>query len=502
MTKRKCTGCGKACKGHSGPAGQNCPAAPSKKTQDSSEDAGTAMDGTDPNNTILQKLLNKVEQLELAMSAAEGGKKSTKSKKVTPVPSYSEDEDADVEKMTPAQLRTYVKNLNKEKNDLKKNKPDSFLSAKQNDKPRSSSISSIFADNPTDDSSQSELRKAAEALKSRNKDEDSASSTRIKDASVINDLRKDPRLRSTVDQFMQDIGERAKWFERPGSLDSGAHRRDPRSDDRRHEMLGADRRQWDDRADDYDQDRASRDSILLNKYRGNYRGQKEMDEYLVRNTLSTNTVAYAGVALQKTKELNNSNCNIAQYGVGAFFFLKNALIDKTINSKSELFNILSHYEHVFTCTANGTFSTNELSNRAFRVALQYDHKVSSSIDAGVTSWARLGESLHAEYMLNAKDIIEAKERKNNMDRPGAHGMPGKHNKFGNNGNDKIVTICGDFNVKENQPGKCTWAVTNNKNCRFQHSCRFCWNEKKQLFNHRELECKVKSGEPFLDNGQN
>ena len=83
--------------------------------------------------------------------------------------------------------------------------------------------------------------------------------------------------------------------------------------------------------------------------------------------------------------MSHTNCNIAQFGVGAFFFLKNALIDKTLRSESELFAALSHYEHVFTCTANGTFSTNDLSNRAFRVALHYDQKVSAAIDAGVMS---------------------------------------------------------------------------------------------------------------------
>ena len=166
-------------------------------------------------------------------------------------------------------------------------------------------------------------------------------------------------------------------------------------------------------------------------------------------------------------------------------------------SESELFAVLSHYEHVFTCTANGTFSTNDLSNRAFRVALHYDHKVSSAIDAGVTSWSRLGENLHAEYMLQAKDIVEARERRNTDNRAG--NGTGK-NTGAQPSQDKVVHICGDFNDKENEPGKCTWAVENNKNCRYQHSCRFCWNSKKQLFKHREIECKSKGNQPFLDNG--
>ena len=124
--------------------------------------------------------------------------------------------------------------------------------------------------------------------------------------------------------------------------------------------------------------------------------------------------------------------------------------------------MLSHYEHVFTCTANGVSQPNELNSRSFKVALQYDHKVASSIDSGITTWDRLGEGLHTEFMLQAKDIVDARERKppNNNDRK----------KFGNdnrNGtSDKVVTICGNFNDNENEEGKCTWSAANNKNCRY------------------------------------
>ena len=90
----------------------------------------------------------------------------------------------------------------------------------------------MFDEGGAEDTAQAELRQAAEALKSKNKDADNHSSTRIKDASVINDLRKDPRLRNTVDQFMADIGEKAKWFQRPGAAESDRsiprERRDPR----------------------------------------------------------------------------------------------------------------------------------------------------------------------------------------------------------------------------------------------------------------------------------
>ena len=521
---RKCSGCGYKIKGgdHSfGRWGPNCSGPPQDDASGGEEESDKANSKDAISGPLLQKLLDKVEKLESAMNTGSNGKKSGTSKKknkntntnkVVEIPSDSEDEDPiNIDNMTTAQLKTFARNLNKERTNLKMaaQKPESVFQDKPQNRARSASISSLFGETANDGSAQSELRRAAESLKSRNKDVEQPGSNRIKDASVINDLRKDPRLRSTVDQFMLDIGDKAAWFQRSQTRDGDRTfprdtlRRDPRDHaDHRRDVRGG--HEWDngsDTLDDYDHDRSARDSNLLSRYRGNFRGQKELDEYLVRNTLSANTVSYAGVALQKTKELSHSNCNVAQYGVGAFFFLKNALIDKTITSKTELFNILSHYEHVFTCTANGTFSTNELSSRAFRVALQYDHKVSSSIDSGVTSWARLGQNLHAEYMLQAKDIVEAKERKNNFDKTGMHGAQGR-NKSGKPGNEKIITICGDYNNKENETGKCTFAVTNNVNCRYEHSCRFCWNTKKQLFNHRELDCKSKSGEPFLDNGQN
>ena len=212
--------------------------------------------------------------------------------------------------------------------------------------------------------------------------------------------------------------------------------------------------------------------------------------------LSASTVAYAGIALQKSKEISYNSCNLAQYGVGAFFHLKNALLDGAIKSQSDLFAILSHYEHVFTCTANGSSQAHELTSRSFKVALQYDQKVASSIDAGITTWDRLGEGLHAEFMLQAKDIVEARERKStNLVNPKKFGSDGR---IGNG--EKVVNICGDFNDKENEEGKCTWSSTHNKNCRYQHSCRHCWNTKKQLYNHRELDCRAKTGQPFLDNG--
>ena len=97
-------------------------------------------------------------------------------------------------------------------------------------------------------------------------------------------------------------------------------------------------------------------------------------------------------------------------------------------------------------------------------------------------------------MLQAKDLVEAGEKKT---------ASNPNRKFGNDktGNgDKVVNICGDFNDKDNDAGKCTWSAAHNKNCRYQHSCRFCWSSKKQLYNHRELECRAKSGQPFLDNG--
>ena len=149
---------------------------------------------------------------------------------------------------------------------------------------------------------------------------------------------------------------------------------------------------------------------------------------------------------------------------------------------------------ILTCTANGASQATELSSRSFKVALQYDQKVTSSIDSGITTWERLGEGLHAEYMLQAKDIVDARERK------AAAANPSK--KFGNDGKlgDKVVNVCGDYNEKQNEDGKCSWSATHNKNCRYQHSCRHCWNTKKQLFNHRELDCRAKSGQPFLDNG--
>ena len=209
--------------------------------------------------------------------------------------------------------------------------------------------------------------------------------------------------------------------------------------------------------------------------------------------LSASTVSYAGVALQKSKEINYSNCNLAQYGVGAFFYLKNALIDGTIRSQSELFAILSHYEHVFNCTANGSSQT-DLNSRSFKIALQYDQKVSSAIDAGITTWDRLGEGLHTDYMLQAKDIVESRERSGRLN------LPKKVNDSRPGNSDKVVNICGDFNDKDNEEGKCTWSAANNKNCRYQHSCRHCWNTKKQLFSHRELSCRSKSGQPFLDSG--
>ena len=97
-------------------------------------------------------------------------------------------------------------------------------------------------------------------------------------------------------------------------------------------------------------------------------------------------------------------------------------------------------------------------------------------------------------MLQARDIVESKERR----------LPNPPKKFGAEGrtanSDKVVNICGDYNDKTNEDGKCTWSAANNKNCRYQHSCRNCWNSKKQLFNHREIECRSKSGQPFLDNG--
>ena len=473
----------------------------------------------DPNSAVLQKLLKKVEQLEQAYSSSGSkGKKPKSAKKVT-IDEEESDEDSsiNIDKMTPAQLKVYAKNLTKEKQGSDKTEnPDSFLAGKKNQKANHNSISNLFeeADQAEDMiGEQSSLQRAAEALKSRNTDKKDEGSSRIENASVISDLRSDPWLRDQVDQFMRDIGDKAASFQNPSSLHNtfdprDTWRRDPRDPWKyRREDCRQDSHPSNKIHTDFNQERAARDSNLLSSYRGNsYRGQKELDEYLVRNTLSANTVAYAGVALQKSKELTHNNCNIAQFGVGAFFYLKNALIDKTIKSKAEIFSILSHYEHIFTCTANGTFGTTDLTNRAFRVALQYDQKVSSAVDSGVTSWSRLGEGLHAEYMLQAKDIIEAKERKNNADRYNSErnqaDRPWRMNK-GGNPNEKNITICGDYNNKENEPGKCSWAVEYNKTCRYQHSCRSCWNSKKQLNDHRELECKSKSGQgqPFLDNGQ-
>ena len=345
----------------------------------------------------------------------------------------------DFESMSREQMVVYMKNANKDREKLAGSGAEPFEKLGQFEGRRNLSIPNLF-DNDYHrqlDADALNLRKAADTLKEKHSDRRSADN-RIPGTSVIDDLRRDPRLVSSADDFLRDAGQRAPWLQTP----------------------------------------------------------TERDEYLVRNILSASTVSYAGIVLQK--EITYNSCNL----VGALFYLKNALLDGAIKTQSELFSILSHYEHVFTCTANGASQNHELNSRSFKVALQYDQKVSSSIDAGITSWDRLGEGLHAEYMLQAKDIVDARERKstNHNDRTNHFDRKKSGNDNRNGNGDKVVIICGNFNDVENEEGKCTWSAANNKNCRFEHSCRTCWNTTKQLNNHRELDCRKKSGQPFLDNG--
>ena len=270
--RNKCRGCGLRIKEHKfGKWGPGC----------KGPDSGGGSD--EEKSSVMQQLRLITDRLaDLEIATGTGAAKDRRGAKC----SSSSDEEAepDLESMSKKQLLEHIKNSNNSRDELAKanadkkrgNKADVIDLSGKDRRKRGLSISNLFDTDYLRDQDQQNLQQAADKLKAKHRRTSKEEDNRIPGVGRIDDLRRDPRLAGAADDLLRDAGKRAPWLRTPAERDDIPRR------------------------DRGDGDWPSRDSVLLTRNRGNFsniRGQKELEEYLVRNMLSANTIAYAGVAL-------------------------------------------------------------------------------------------------------------------------------------------------------------------------------------------------------------
>ena len=172
-----------------------------------------------------------------------------------------------------------------------------------------------------------------------------------------------------------------------------------------------------------------------------------------------------------TNQIKSSNLNLALFSLGSFKHLL-ALLDSTLPavSQSEFINRIQHILNVLEISCLGS-SISDFDNHSWRIAREYDGRITRDIEMGYKTWESLNKSIDPTAWQFARETVPPKIKKDNTEKPS-----------------KSQRLCTTYNAFKMGVG-CHYEHNNaGESCIYQHVCSKC-KSKGLVKKHKAWQCE-------------